>query len=538
MARQPQAAKRCRGGHRAEDHCPAQRRLHQRGAATTPGHDVVDLEGDTDAEQQRQRDDVGEVQRQIEDHAELQRHHCRQQQWHQRQEHVGDAAQRYPQQQGDRRQREDPGFDKGAHGRVAGFVKQHRRPRRLRLDRDDRADEIAQHRSVIGIALGQDLDARPAVRSQPLTFEVGRDRRDIDRLSLQRRTQPGERYLQRLDHRHLGTLARGGIGLRQLRQQPRQPLRRIAAGTAERGELRQGTGGRLQGGDAVLIARRRAGLRRVQRTLDGGRHLTDQRELLVLIGRDQVGERPGLRDLRQGGDTLRVGLRRGEIGRDDLDRTGAGFRLSPQFEKGGDRLGFRVLQMQRVEVERQKGQQGRQQQHDGEGDHDDRDPVLLQKPVDGGERGKAHRVRFAGRVEHPKQRRQQGDAGQKRDDHSGPGDLAQFREAAIIGRQKRGEADRGRRRGQRERDACLACGADQRAPELAGLVAFGAVAHAELDAEIDAEANKQYKKRDRDQVQRADQEEPERGRVGETAAHADHRGQDDARRAQCQPQDD
>src|SRR5207249_8335576 len=41
-----------------------QRRLQQVGSARAPRHDIVDLEGDADAEQQRHRDDVGKVERQ------------------------------------------------------------------------------------------------------------------------------------------------------------------------------------------------------------------------------------------------------------------------------------------------------------------------------------------------------------------------------------------------------------------------------------------------------------------------------------------
>ena len=42
-------------------------------------------------------------------------------------------------------------------------------------------------------------------------------------------------------------------------------------------------------------------------------------------------------------------------------------------------------------------------------------------------------------------------------------------------------------------------------------MAFGAVAHAELDAEVDADADEQHGERDRDQVERADQPQADRG---------------------------
>lgn len=41
-----------------------QRRLQQPGLPGAPRHDIINLEGDTDAQQKRKRDDIGEVDRQ------------------------------------------------------------------------------------------------------------------------------------------------------------------------------------------------------------------------------------------------------------------------------------------------------------------------------------------------------------------------------------------------------------------------------------------------------------------------------------------
>ena len=87
------------------------RRLRLPGA---PRHDVVDLERDADAEQQRQRDDVGEVERQADQHAGLQRDHAGEQQRDQRQQNVADPPQHDPQQDRDREQRPEAGLDEGA----------------------------------------------------------------------------------------------------------------------------------------------------------------------------------------------------------------------------------------------------------------------------------------------------------------------------------------------------------------------------------------------------------------------------------------
>ena len=63
IARRPHATERNRVGHGAEYHRSGQSRLQQAGLPGAPCHDVVDLERDADAEQQRERDDVGEIER-------------------------------------------------------------------------------------------------------------------------------------------------------------------------------------------------------------------------------------------------------------------------------------------------------------------------------------------------------------------------------------------------------------------------------------------------------------------------------------------
>jgi len=48
------------------------------------------------------------------------------------------------------------------------------------------------------------------------------------------------------------------------------------------------------------------------------------------------------------------------------------------------------------------------------------------------------------------------------------------------------------------------------------LIAFGAVADAELNAEIDSYTDEQHRKGDRNQIKRADHHEPDGRRGGET----------------------
>ena len=119
-----------------------------------------------------------------------------------------------------------------------------------------------------------------------------------------------------------------------------------------------------------------------------------------------------------------------------------------------------------------------------------------------------------------------------------PAICAEFGEAPVRRRQERREPHRGRRRGERQRRARLSCGASQRGAQIAVIVTFCAVAHAELEPEIDAEAHEQHEKRHRDHVQRADQEQAESYRDRQTDDQADGDREDDPQGVQRQPQND
>ena len=66
---------------------------------------------------------------------------------------------------------------------------------------------------------------------------------------------------------------------------------------------------------------------------------------------------------------------------------------------------------------------------------------------------------------------------------------------------------------------------------------LGAIAHAELQAEIDAQADEQNREIDRDQIERADHHHADRGRHGEPDNKRDKDREDDAEPAQRKPQD-
>ena len=92
--------------------------------------------------------------------------------------------------------------------------------------------------------------------------------------------------------------------------------------------------------------------------------------------------------------------------------------------------------------------------------------MALHETVDRRERRKAERLRLARRIEHRQQRRQQRDAGEERDQHAHAGDLPELGHAAIVGRQERQEAGRGRGGRERQRRADVRAGMRER--ELAG----------------------------------------------------------------------
>ena len=73
------------------------------------------------------------------------------------------------------------------------------------------------------------------------------------------------------------------------------------------------------------------------------------------------------------------------------------------------------------------------------------------KSIDRRQERVADRLLFAGRVEQFQQRRQHRDAGEERDQHADAGDLAEFGDALVVGRQEAEEAGRRRHRRERER---------------------------------------------------------------------------------------
>jgi hypothetical protein len=93
VAGQPQAEESRRRRHRTEDDGTRKARLEQAGLAGSPGHDVVDLECHADAEQQRQGDDVCEIELQSDHDADFERYDAGQQERQERHEDIAEPPQ-------------------------------------------------------------------------------------------------------------------------------------------------------------------------------------------------------------------------------------------------------------------------------------------------------------------------------------------------------------------------------------------------------------------------------------------------------------
>ena len=231
MARKPQAAERGRRGAGAEDHRAGEPRLQQVGLPLAPRHDVVDLERDADAEQQRQRDDVGEIQRQADQHADFQRDDAGEQQRHQRQQHVAEPAQRDPQQDRDRDQRAGAGLDEGADDRAARLEDRDRPADRGRARRAARRARNCAAPCCRWIAARRDLDTRLPVRRHPLADELRRQVVERDLCALNRSRRSSSAVRNGCTNTVSARWRTGRIGLGERRHRRRQAPRRVGART-------------------------------------------------------------------------------------------------------------------------------------------------------------------------------------------------------------------------------------------------------------------------------------------------------------------
>ncbi len=161
-----------------------------------------------------------------------------------------------------------------------------------------------------------------------------------------------------------------------------------------------------------------------------------------------------------------------------------------------------------------------------------------EEAIDRREDGVTERCRLARRLEQAQQRRQQRDAGAECDQHADPGDQPEFGHALVDGRQERQKAGRGREGRERQRRARAAAGLQQRLAQIVDIVPLGAVADAELQTEVDAQPDEQHREINGYQIERADHHQADRGGNREPDDERKKDGEDDARPAQSEPQNE
>ena len=205
---------------RAEQHGAGQGRLQQVGVAVAPGHDVVDLEGHADAEQQRQRDDVGEIEWLADQHHDFQRHGAGDQQRQQGQQYVAEAPQGDPQDQRDRHHRQAPASMKAQTTVRSPLGQRDRRAGRLRR----RGEHGVRRSGAKSRRLGRPWAAPRCGRGRPDATQSRATSGGIDLIGDRRRPQHGahpvELDLERHDQR----------GLRPCRAAPCRRRRAASAG--------------------------------------------------------------------------------------------------------------------------------------------------------------------------------------------------------------------------------------------------------------------------------------------------------------------
>ena len=271
------------------------------------------------------------------------------------------------------------------------------------------------------------------------------------------------------------------------------------------------------------------------------RQLLDQRELVVLALGHVVADGHDAVDLVEcleaGGERLGLFAARGE----HLERPRRRTALGQEVAQRGHRLGLRVVQVERVEVEADLRQQRYRQHRRGERPHTHRPAGRRRQPgkARDGPRDARVRTRRVGAKRHQfQQRGKNGDVGYEADEHAGARDEAELRNARVIGGDEHVESCRRRRRAQEQGAADLVARADERLGRRATVGDQLAVAQAHMNAEVDAKADEQHGERHRDEVELADGQRREAGGPDEPDEQRDERREDQPQRTQADEQHD
>ena len=379
-------------------------------------------------------------------------------------------------------------------------------------DLKNRVDEAAQGGGVVRVPFRQNLDAGAPIVAAPLARDGGRQiHRYMPRFQFA--PQRVERNTERLYKGDLGPPPRRPVGFGEIGDETGQPAGGLwPRPCAAAGQLGETIGRCAQRGDCLLVVRRRLLLFGIERRFDRPPRGLDEPNLLILAPRHEIAQGSDLTHLRQRRQALGERVRGIEIGRSDFDGVGTDLGLLLEPQECCDGIGAGAVEMQRIEIERQVAKQRCGAEHDQQRADDDRDAVADEELVERRQKSEAYRLRLARRLQHCEKRRQQRDADKKGDDHPRPGDLAELGEAAIGRRQERQEADcRGGGR-QGERPPRPHGRAVQRMVEIRIFAALGAVAHAELNREVDTEADEKREIGYRDHIERLHHHKADRRR--------------------------
>ena len=199
MARQPKRAEGRRRRHGAEDHGPHQARLKHGRLAGAPGEHEVDVEGDADAEQQWQGDDVGEVQRQVERRTRAERQEAAQHDGRHGEHDVARATQDGSQQHHNGQKGVSPRLQERIDDALARGRGGDRPAGRLRRHGLDCLCEPAK-RGVVVVVLRQDQQPGARIQGRPVGDELARQVLKGDRASLQLVSHLVEHDLERRHH--------------------------------------------------------------------------------------------------------------------------------------------------------------------------------------------------------------------------------------------------------------------------------------------------------------------------------------------------
>jgi hypothetical protein len=171
MMREKKAAE-CSGRRTsAEKDGARQARLQKPRLTGAPCHDVIDFEGDTDAQKKRKRDDIRKIELEPDKNADFEGYDDSDKERHECQRDIGPPAKRDEQNESDGCHRPKAGLEKRFHDRCGRFDDENWRSAGLRRDSADGFREPVQGCIVIAVAARRDLDSRLSVGRNPVAFQ-------------------------------------------------------------------------------------------------------------------------------------------------------------------------------------------------------------------------------------------------------------------------------------------------------------------------------------------------------------------------------